>query len=61
MIQTTNTNTMGYTVIIYVNKEALVMYRNLTESEANEKRIYFANGGEEVRVITDKVAAIMCY
>jgi hypothetical protein len=57
----TQTNTIGYTVIIYVKKEVIVLWRNLTETEANEKRIYCTNGGEEARVISDKTAEIMCY
>jgi hypothetical protein len=57
----TVTNTMGYTVVILDKNGVLVMDRGLTEIEANEKRMYYYNGGEEARVISDKTAEIMCY
>jgi hypothetical protein len=57
----TQTNTMGYTVVILDKNGVLVMDRGLTEIEANEKRMYYYNGGEEARVISDKTAEIMCY
>lgn len=61
MNTTNNTNTMGYTVIILDKNGVLVMDRGLTEAEANEKRMYYYNGGEEARAVTDKFAEMMCY
>jgi hypothetical protein len=52
---------MGYTVIILDKNGVMVMDRGLTEIEANEKRMYYYNGGEDASVITDKTAEIMCY
>jgi hypothetical protein len=57
----TNTKSTAYTVIILDKNGVLVMDRGLSEREANEKRMYYYNGGEEARVIPDKTAEIMCY